>query len=246
MSQLKKFDPVYSGKAKTLYMTDDPQKLIVEFRDDTSAFDGERIEQLSNKGRVNNAFNAFIMRTLAEHEIPTHFESLFSDHEAVVKHLHMIPIECVVRNVASGSLCRRLGIEQGLALNPPVFELFLKNDALKDPMINESHIETFGWASDHDLRVMKELSFKVNKVLQPLFAKAGMTLVDYKLEFGRFQGRIFLGDEFTPDGCRIWDTATHKILDKDRFRQQLGDVVQGYCEVAQRLGVSIPQAKSVV
>lgn len=243
MSTIEKFEPLYSGKAKTLFMTNDPQKLVIEFRDDTSAFDGERIEQLSRKGMVNNHFNAFIMRALSEAGIDNHFESLINDTESVVKHLHMIPIECVVRNRAAGSLCRRLGISQGKAFNPPVFEFFLKNDELKDPMINESHIQTFGWASDHEVEAMKKLSFQVNAVLLPMFANAGLDLVDYKLEFGRFQGRIILGDEFTPDGCRVWDQTSGKSLDKDRFRQELGDVVAGYEEVAARLGVAMPAAQ---
>lgn len=240
MTDVHKFDPLYSGKAKTLYMTNDTQRLIVDFRDDTSAFDGEKIQKLANKGMINNHFNAFIMGKLEEAGIPTHFEGLMSDTESVVKHLHMMPIECVVRNMATGSICRRLGVEQRLPLNPPVFEFFLKNDELKDPMINESHIKTFGWASDNELRTMKEFSFKVNEILKPLFANAGMNLVDYKLEFGRFQGRVLLGDEFTPDGCRIWDSETGKSLDKDRFRKNLGSVVDGYIEVANRLGIPLP------
>lgn len=232
---------LYTGKAKSLYTTDDPERLLCVFRNDTSAFDGERIEKLSRKGMVNNHFNAFIMQKLAQKGIPNHFEKIASEDSSIVKRLKMIPVECVVRNFAAGSICRRLGIESGIALNPPTFEFFMKNDALHDPMINESHIMTFGWASASDIEQMKSYSFAVNEVLKALFSQAGLLLVDYKLEFGLFNSELILGDEFSPDGCRIWDAVTKKVLDKDRFRKNMGDVVEGYEEVAQRLGIALPQ-----
>ncbi|MCL4409697.1 MAG: phosphoribosylaminoimidazolesuccinocarboxamide synthase, partial [Gammaproteobacteria bacterium] len=182
-------------------------------------------------------FNHFIMEKLAAAGIPTQMEALLSDTECLVKKLDMIPVECVVRNLAAGSLVRRLGVQEGLELNPPTFELFLKNDALHDPMVNESHVATFGWATADQMAEMKRLTFAVNDVLKPLFANAGMLLVDYKLEFGIFNGEVVLGDEFSPDGCRLWDKETRTKLDKDRFRQGLGGVVEAYEEVAQRLGV---------
>ena len=151
----------------------------------------------------------------------------------------MIPVECVVRNIATGSLCRRLGVEDGLDLVPPTFEFFLKNDELHDPMINDYHIASFGWASPEEVESMKVQTFRVNEILSKLFADGGMILVDFKLEFGRFGGQLLLGDEFTPDGCRLWDTDTRKKLDKDRFRQGLGGVVEAYEEVALRLGVDL-------
>lgn len=236
---MQKRDELYRGKAKTVFTTDNPEYLILEFRDDTSAFDGEKVEQLARKGMVNNKFNHFIMEKLAAAGIPTQMEALLSDTECVVKKLDMIPVECVVRNLAAGSLVRRLGVEEGLELNPPTFELFLKNDALHDPMVNESHVETFGWASAAQMAEMKRLTFAVNDVLKPLFADAGMLLVDYKLEFGVFHDEIVLGDEFSPDGCRLWDRETRTKLDKDRFRQGLGGVVEAYEEVAKRLGVPL-------
>lgn len=236
---MKKLEQLYAGKAKSVYRTDDPDRLILEFRNDTSAFDGQKVEKLDRKGEVNNKFNFFIMQKLAAAGIPTHVESLLSANEAVVKKLKMIPIECVVRNIAAGSLCRRLGVQEGLELNPPTFELFLKNDALHDPMINESHIRSFGWATDEQVARMKELTFKVNAVLKQLFLDTGLLLVDYKLEFGLFKGEVVLGDEFSPDGCRLWDKATRTKLDKDRFRQGLGGVVEAYEEVARRLGVDL-------
>jgi phosphoribosylaminoimidazole-succinocarboxamide synthase len=236
---MQKREQLYSGKAKSVFLTDDPDRLVIHYRNDTSAFDGQRIEQLDRKGEVNNKFSAFIMQKLEVAGIPTHFEKLLSKDESLVKRLEMIPVECVVRNIAAGSLCKRLGVQEGLDLNPPTFEFFLKNDALHDPMVNEYHIRSFGWADDAAIARMKELSFKVNGVLTKLFRDAGMLLVDYKLEFGRFHGQILLGDEFSPDGCRLWDAETRKKLDKDRFRQGLGGVVEAYEEVAHRLGVDL-------
>lgn len=230
---------LYSGKAKSVYATGDADKLILHFRNDTSAFDGEKVAQLERKGVVNNKFNAFIMQKLEAAGIPTHFERLLSDDESLVKKLDMIPVECVVRNISAGSICRRLGVPEGQDLSPPTFEFFLKNDALHDPMINDYHIRSFGWASEAEVAQMKELTFRVNEVLKKLFLEAGLLLVDYKLEFGRYHGQVVLGDEFTPDGCRLWDAATRNKLDKDRFRQGLGGVVEAYEEVAQRLGVPL-------
>lgn len=236
---MQKRAELYRGKAKTVYSTENPDFLVLEFRNDTSAFDGQRIEQLDRKGMVNNKFNYFIMTKLVEAGIPTQMEALLSDTEALVKKLDMVPVECVIRNRAAGSLVRRLGVQEGMELNPPTFEMFLKNDALHDPMVNEYHCRSFGWVTDEQLDRMKELSFKINAVLQALFADAGLILVDYKLEFGLFHGEIVLGDEFSPDGCRLWDKDTLKKLDKDRFRQGLGGVIEAYEEVAQRLGIEL-------
>ena len=236
---MQKKEQLYAGKAKTVYATDDAQHYILHFRNDTSAFDGLKKEQLDRKGEVNNKFNAFIMTQLAQSGVETHFERLLSDEESVVKKLDMIPVECVVRNITAGSICKRLGIEEGRDLTPPTFEFFLKNDALHDPMINDYHIRSFGWATVTEVTRMKELTFQVNDVLKKLFLNAELLLVDYKLEFGRFGDQVMLGDEFTPDGCRLWDASTRKKLDKDRFRQGLGNVVEAYEEVARRLGVDL-------
>lgn len=235
---MEKRELLYTGKAKSVYATDDADRLVILFRNDTSAFDGKKVEQLERKGMVNNKFNAFIMEKLAAAGIPVHQEKLLSATESLVKRLTMIPVECVVRNFAAGSLVRRLGVEEGKELLPPTFELFLKNDALGDPMVNEYHVRSFGWATDAQLQRMKELSFEVNEVLRRLFDAGNMLLVDFKLEFGLFHGEIVLGDEFSPDGCRLWDKDTRKKLDKDRFRQGLGGVVEAYEEVGHRLGVS--------
>lgn len=236
---MKKITELYRGKAKTVFSTENPDYLILEFRNDTSAFDGQRIEQLDRKGKINNKFNYFIMTKLAQAGIPTQIEALLSDNEVLVKKLKMIPVECVIRNRAAGSLVRRLGVEEGLVLNPPTFELFLKNDALHDPMVNEYHCQSFGWATEQQLNRMKVLSFEINKILTELFAKAGLILVDFKLEFGLFNGDIILGDEFSPDGCRLWEQDSLKKMDKDRFRQGLGGVIEAYEEVAQRIGVPL-------
>ncbi|WP_339846961.1 phosphoribosylaminoimidazolesuccinocarboxamide synthase [uncultured Halopseudomonas sp.] len=236
---MEKRTELYRGKAKSVFTTDDPDRLILLFRNDTSAFDGKKIEQLERKGMVNNRFNAFIMQKLEAAGIPTQFDALLSDTEVLVKKLDMIPVECVVRNHAAGSLVKRLGIEEGKALTPPTFELFLKDDAKGDPFINESHVVTFGWATAEQLKRMQELTLQVNSILSRLFDEAGLILVDFKLEFGVFKGEIVLGDEFSPDGCRLWDKATGKKMDKDRFRQGLGGVIEAYEEVAQRLGVPL-------
>ncbi|PQA40159.1 phosphoribosylaminoimidazolesuccinocarboxamide synthase [Amnimonas aquatica] len=236
---MEKRELLYTGKAKSVYATDDADRVVILYRNDTSAFDGKKVEQLDRKGMVNNRFNAFIMDKLAAAGIATHHERLLSPTESLVKRLEMIPVECVVRNYAAGSLVRRIGVEEGIALNPPTFELFLKNDALGDPFINESHAISFGWATGEQLAVMKTLSLKVNEVLSALFLASDMLLVDFKLEFGLFHGEIVLGDEFSPDGCRLWDRETRKKLDKDRFRQGLGGVVEAYEEVAARLGVTL-------
>lgn len=235
---MEKREQLYAGKAKSVYKTDDPDRVIMVFRNDTSAFDGKRIEQLDRKGMVNNKFNALIMGKLQAAGIPTHFEKLLSDNEVLVKKMDMIPVECVVRNLAAGSLVRRLGVQEGLELSPPTFELFLKNDALGDPMVNESHVQSFGWATVEQLARMKELTFKINAVLKELFASGNMLLVDFKVEFGLFKGDVILGDEFSPDGCRLWDKDTREKLDKDRFRQNLGNVVESYELVGNRLGLT--------
>lgn len=236
---MQKLAELYRGKAKTVYTTSNPDLLVLEFRNDTSAFDGLRIEQLDRKGMINNKFNYFIMTKLHEAGIPTQVEQLLSDNEVLVKKLTMIPVECVIRNRAAGSLVKRLGVEEGKILQPATFELFLKNDELHDPMVNEYHCRAFGWATDEQLDCMKELSFRINTILTALFAQAGLILVDYKLEFGLFNGQVVLGDEFSPDGCRLWEKETLKKMDKDRFRQGLGGVIEAYEEVAKRIGVPL-------
>jgi phosphoribosylaminoimidazole-succinocarboxamide synthase len=236
---MEKRQEIYRGKAKTVYATDDPDLLWLTFRNDATAFDGEKKAQLDRKGEVNNKINAFIMGKLEAAGIRTHLVRLLSDTESLVRKLIMIPVECVVRNVVAGSMSKRLGIPEGKVLATPVFEFFYKSDALHDPMINDAHIEVLGWATKDEIAQMKALTFRVNDVLKPLFANAGITLVDYKLEFGKYRGEMLLGDEFTPDGCRLWDSKTQEKMDKDRFRRDLGNVIEMYMEVARRIGVSL-------
>lgn len=235
---MKKVAQIYSGKAKTLYKTDVEGELIVEFRDDATAFNAEKKATLQGKGAVNNAFNTAIMNQLQASGVPCHFIRQLSETESLVKSLKMIPVECVVRNRAAGGIVKRLGLEKGQVFETPIFEFFYKNDALGDPMVNEDHIIVLKWATAQQIQQMRALTFRVNQVLQPYFEAAGLILVDYKLEFGiDATGTLCLGDEFSPDGCRIWDKQTGFIFDKDRFRQDLGNVVEAYREVAQRLGI---------
>ncbi len=236
---IQKQQLLYTGKAKSVYDTNHEDYLILHFRDDASAFNGERVASLDRKGKVNNRFNAFIMEKLAQAGIETHFEKQLSDEEVLVKRLTMIPVEAVVRNYAAGGLVKRLGLTEGRALTPPTYELFYKDDGLGDPMLSESTAIALGYATKEQLEQMQALTYKVNEVLSKLFDEAELMLVNFKLEFGLFKGRVVLGDEFSPDGCRIWDKQTKKKLDKDRFRQSLGDVVEGYEEVARRIGVPL-------
>ena len=236
---MEKVKEIAAGKAKSMFTTGNPNELIMEFRDDASAFDGKKRASLAGKGAVNNQFNAFIMNYLGENGIAHHLIDLMDNTHSLVRSLDMFPIECVIRNRATGSICRRLGTEDGLILEKPLFEFFLKDDDLGDPLINRNHIVSFGWAKDDQLDEMISTSHKVNELLTKLFADSGMILVDFKLEFGISDGKIFLGDEFTPDGCRLWDDETLEKLDKDRFRQDLGDVIESYHMVAHRLGMQI-------
>jgi phosphoribosylaminoimidazole-succinocarboxamide synthase len=240
---MEKRSELYRGKAKTMYTTDDPQRLVMHYRDDVSAFDGAKLAQLDLKGETNNRINAFVMGKLADAGIRTHFVSLLGARESLVKAMKMLPVECVVRNVCAGSMAKRYGLDEGLRLAEPIFEFFLKSDALHDPLVNDDHIRVLGWASAAEIAQMKSLSHRVNAVLKPLFAAAGIDLVDYKLEFGHPlddpDGDVVLGDEFTPDGCRLWDAKTGDKLDKDRFRRDLGDVIERYRDVARRIGAPL-------
>jgi phosphoribosylaminoimidazole-succinocarboxamide synthase len=240
---VEKRQELYKGKAKTVYATDDERCLVMHYRDDVSAFDGVKLAKLPLKGETNNRINAFVMGRLAAAGIPTHFIRVLNERESLVKAMKMIPVECVVRNVCAGSMAKRYGIAEGTKLAAPIFEFFLKSDALHDPLCNEDHIRVLGWATAEEIAQMKALTHDVNAVLRPMFANAGIDLVDYKLEFGHplFEpgAPLMLGDEFTPDGCRLWDAKTGEKLDKDRFRRDLGSVIEHYREVAQRIGAPL-------
>ena len=240
---MEKRQELYRGKAKTVYATDDPHLLVMHYRDDVSAFDGVKLAKLDLKGETNNKINAYIMGRLAAAGVPTHFLRVLNGNESLVRALKMLPIECVVRNVCAGSMAKRYGIAEGTVLPEPIFEFFLKSDPLHDPLVNDDHIRVLGWATAAEIAEMRAMTHKVNSVLKPLFAAAGLDLVDYKLEFGHplddLRGPLVLGDEFTPDGCRLWDHKTQEKLDKDRFRRDLGNVIEKYREVAQRIGAPL-------
>ena len=198
---MKKINEITTGKAKSLYTTDVSDQLIMHFRDDTSAFDGKKKEALLGKGAVNNQFNAFIMEHLEAKGVNTHHIEVLNSTDSLVYKLEMFPIECVVRNRATGSICRRLGTKDGLILDTPLFEFFLKDDELGDPLITDEHILSFGWAGEEDIKEMKEITLNINTILCELFLSSNLILVDFKVEFGLFDGKLLLADEFTPDGC---------------------------------------------
>lgn len=232
---MEKREKIYEGKAKQLFTTDNPDLLVQYFKDEATAFDGKKKGIIEHKGILNNKISSRIFRMLEEKGVKTHFVDTLSDREMLVKRLRIIPVEVVIRNIAAGSLCKRLGLEEGLELKEPTLEFFLKNDPLGDPMINEYHARVFGWATDAELDQMKETAFKVNKILSEFFSERGIILVDFKLEFGEHKGEVLLGDEITPDGCRLWDKATREKMDKDRFRRDLGKVEEAYQEVLRKV-----------
>jgi phosphoribosylaminoimidazole-succinocarboxamide synthase len=214
----------------------------MHYRDDVSAFDGVKLAKLPQKGETNNKINAYVMGKLAAAGIDA-LRPVLNERESLVRAMKMIPVECVVRNVCAGSIAKRYGIAEGTRLAEPIFEFFLKSDALHDPLCNEDHVRVLGWASAAEIAQMKKLTHDVNAILRPLFANAGIDLVDYKLEFGHPLDEpaapLMLGDEFTPDGCRLWDAKTGEKLDKDRFRRDLGSVIEHYREVARRIGAPL-------
>lgn len=228
---MKRLEQLYEGKAKKIYSTENPDRVIQYFKDDATAFDGVKKGTIVDKGVINNQVSTRIFQYLEDNGVRTHFVESLSDREMLVKKLDIIPVEVVVRNVAAGSLCKRLGIEEGRLLDPPILEFFYKSDALHDPMINESHVTTFNWASKEEIEILKSSGLKVNALMVKFFAERKITLVDFKLEFGRHKGTVYLGDEISPDGCRLWHMETKEKMDKDRFRFDLGSVEEKYQEV---------------
>lgn len=234
---------IYDGKAKTLYEGPEPGTLVQHFKDDTTAFNNEKHEIIDGKGVLNNRISEYIFIRLEQIGIPTHFIKALNMREQLVRQVEIIPLEVVIRNVAAGSLVDRLGLKAGEPLPRPLVEFYYKDDALGDPLIGEDHINAFGWAAPHEVEEMTGHALRVNDFLTGLFAGVGIRLVDFKMEFGRLwdgeQVRIVLADEISPDSCRLWDIASNKKLDKDRFREDLGGLVDAYREVAQRLGVLV-------
>ncbi len=237
--ELNKKNLIYAGKVKSLYSTQSENQIIMEFRDDITAFNGIKHEQLAGKGQVNNLINAFLMAELIKAGVPCHFQSVLGDGLSIVKRLKMMPLKCIMRNIAAGRFCRILGVTIGRKLMPPLYELYLKSDELRDPLVSDYHALSLGWATQEQLDQMADLSFRANRVLKQIFLEHGMILVDFKLEFGIDDGEMMLADEISPDNSRIWDSVTHEALDKDRFRQELGGVVAAYQQVATRLGITI-------
>jgi len=232
---MEKIEKIYEGKAKTLYTTSDPDLLVQHFKDEATAFDGKKKGTIENKGVLNNKISTRIFKYLESKGVKTHFVEMLNDREMLIKKLRIIPVEVVVRNIVAGSLSKRLGIEEGTVLKEPVLELFYKNDPLGDPMINRCHATVFGFATAGELDRMEATALKVNRILSEFFDERGIILVDYKLEFGVHKGEVLLGDEITPDGCRLWDKQTHEKMDKDRFRRDLGKVEEAYQEVLKKV-----------
>ncbi len=227
---------LYEGKAKKVFATDNPQVLRVRYKDDATAFNGQKKGIIVGKGAINNRVTNHLMRMLEKKGIPTHFLEEVSDTETLVKKVEIVPLEVIVRNVAAGSLSKRLGLPEGVALQKTVLEFCYKDDALGDPMVNQYHIAAMGWATDGEMKTISDYALKVNDVLRDYLKDLHIDLIDFKLEFGRLKdGAIVLADEISPDTCRFWDTVTREKLDKDRFRRDLGKVEDAYHEILKRL-----------
>jgi phosphoribosylaminoimidazole-succinocarboxamide synthase len=231
----EKLEMFYEGKAKKLYATSDPDLVIAYFKDDATAFDGKKRGTIEDKGVVNNRISEFFFNLLEREGVATHFVRRLNDREMLCKRLRIIPVEIVVRNIVAGSMAKRLGRQEGEALPRPVVEYYYKSDELGDPLIIADHAIVFGWATPDELGQINELALRTNDVLRSFLDQRGILLVDFKLEFGRFHGRILLGDEICPDTCRFWDKTTRDKLDKDRFRRDLGGVEEAYREMLRRV-----------
>lgn len=234
---MQKKEQLYEGKAKKVFATDDSNFCIVDYKDDATAFNGLKKGTITGKGVVNNKMSNYLFQLLEKKGIPTHFVKQLSDRETLVKKVQIVPLEVIVRNKAAGSLAKRLGMEEGAALKCPVLEFCYKSDELGDPMVNETHILAAGFATKEEIDQISEMAMKINKILCGFFLSANIELIDFKLEFGRYHGKIILADEISPDTCRFWDVHTHEKLDKDRFRRDLGGVEEAYQEVMKRIGL---------
>jgi phosphoribosylaminoimidazole-succinocarboxamide synthase len=232
---MKKLEKLYEGKAKILYATKRPNVVIQYFKDDATAFDATKRGTILEKGIYNNKISERLFSLLRDKGIPHHFIRLLNDREMLVRKVEIIPVEVTVRNVVAGGMSKLLGIEEGLKLDNPVLEYHYKNDSLHDPLINDSHIFALKLATEKELKKIAKLSLKINEVLKEFFTKVGITLVDFKLEFGRFKNKILLADEISPDTCRFWDSQTGEKLDKDRFRRDLGNIEEAYKEIYRRI-----------
>lgn len=233
---MKKLCQLYEGKAKKVYATDDPELLIVSYKDDATAFNGLKKGTIKGKGVINNQMSNRLMARLATMGIPNHFVEELSERETLVRRVEIVPLEVIVRNIAAGSFSKRYGVEEGVVFDEPTIEYSYKNDALGDPLLNTSHALALGIATEQEIETIQTYALAVNHFLRTFWAEVGVTLVDFKLEFGRTSdGTIILADEISPDTCRLWDTATSEKLDKDRFRRDMGGVENAYYEIMRRL-----------
>ena len=230
-----KGEMLYEGKAKTVFLTDNPNELLVYFKDDATAGNGAKHDIIEGKGVINNKISEFFFKQLKDRGVKSHFVEKIGEREMLVKKLDMIKLEVVVRNIVAGSLVKRLGLEEGTPLTVPIVEYYYKSDELGDPMLNRYHIMALDLAKIDELNQMEHIAFSVNTILRDLLKAKNVDLIDFKLEFGRFDGEVILADEISPDNCRFWDTVTHEKLDKDRFRQDLGGVKEAYKELLDRL-----------
>ena len=230
-----KKEMLYEGKAKKVYATDKADEVVVYYKDDATAFNGEKKGQIANKGVLNNSITSIIFEMLKENGVRTHFIEKLNDREQLCKKVEIVPLEVIVRNIAAGSMSKRLGVPEGTELKTTVFETSYKNDDLGDPLINDYHAVALGLTTFEELKEIYAMTDKINNLLKEFFAAQGVTLVDFKIEFGRLNGEIYLADEISPDTCRLWDSATGEKLDKDRFRRDLGNVEEAYKEIFSRI-----------
>ena len=235
---MKKMEQLYEGKAKKVFLTEDPEVVIVSYKDDATAFNGEKKGTISRKGVVNNRMTNHVFKMMEKEGIPTHFVEELNDRETAVKRVEIVPLEVIVRNVAAGSFSKRMGVEEGRELLCPILEFSYKNDDLGDPFINDDYALALGLADQKEIDTIRTYAKKVNEILKAYFLEAGMKLIDFKIEFGRLlDGTVILADEISPDTCRLWDVETNEKLDKDRFRRDMGNVEEAYEEVFRRLGL---------
>ena len=233
---MEKREMLYEGKAKRVYATEDPELLIVSYKDDATAFNGLKKGTIAGKGVINNEMSTRLMQRLETAGVPTHFVEELSERETLVKRVQIVPLEVIIRNIAAGSFSKRYGVEEGVVFSQPTIEFSYKNDELGDPLLNTSHALALGLATQAEIDTIRRLAFQTNDLLRAFWSSCGVTLVDFKLEFGRLSdGTVILADEISPDTCRLWDAATGEKLDKDRFRRDLGGVEDAYAEVMRRL-----------
>jgi phosphoribosylaminoimidazole-succinocarboxamide synthase len=232
---MEKKDMIYEGKAKKVFATDDPDTVIVSYKDDATAFNGKKKGQIVGKGVINNKMSNYLFQVLEKNGVKTHFIEELSDRDTAVKRVSIVPLEVIIRNISAGHFASRYGVEEGIVFENPTIEFSYKNDDLDDPLLNEYHALALGLATKEEIEQIKAMAFKVNEVLKAYFDKLNIILVDFKLEFGRFHDEIVLADEISPDTCRLWDKTTKEKLDKDRFRRDLGGVEDAYNEVMRRL-----------